>query len=112
MWRCGLLPTGLVRSAGDLAGFAADAAVSAAAPHAVSEADEQFEVLCRALLAASQLIATVRPLFDTAWLSGNLSNKGGSCDELTAACHTARLPSALVWWHCLRRHLGVRAPMA
>ena len=42
---------------------AADAAVSAAAPHAVSEADEQFEVLCRALLAASQLIATVTDLF-------------------------------------------------
>ena len=44
---------------------AADAAEKPAPPLAVSEADEQFEVLCRALLAASQVIATVRPLFDT-----------------------------------------------
>ena len=28
MWRCSLLPSGLVRSADDLAGFAADAAAS------------------------------------------------------------------------------------
>lgn len=28
MWRCGLLPSGLVKSADDLVGFAADAAAS------------------------------------------------------------------------------------
>ena len=41
---------------------AADGAEAAAAPPVLSEADEQFEALCRALLAASQLITTVRPL--------------------------------------------------
>jgi hypothetical protein len=38
------------------------AAEATAAPTLVSEADGQFEVLCRALLTASQLIATVRLL--------------------------------------------------
>ena len=50
---------------------AADAAENAAGLPAVLEADEQFEVLCRALLAASQLIATVSPLSNTVCLSGD-----------------------------------------
>lgn len=76
---------------------AADAADEKAA-RPLSEADEQFEVLCRALLAASQLIATVRPLLNTVLLSSDLTKQGQGWQRADCCLWTARLCSSSARW--------------